>query len=610
MNMTVDFTIYTKVIRFILYFSLSIFCSTTRNRANGFILSSLSIQSLTFPRVTTTSLQHAKHFSQHADQLFSYPRNETTTFFNKDGCEKNDFRQIATRKKHSSVPHHYSRRSSIQKLTKSFHAGIIGTLSFTTIDAALWSKSNVAYARGLVRFPCTEENGILQNTYHFMRAGSSLLEEEDVLSSNPLFLTNREAALSEQGQIQIEDACRKLKEDGIVPTIVRYSLAAASIDTANIVGKELKIGRDRLVPEFNFMDPRAVGKWDMLPLSLTESAIWAMDYDEAGPAGVMGRPPPNEDGTPHETLADQTVRLRQLVSVLETQYSGDTILLIFPDGTGPALLSCLIGGIPLNRCHELNFESGEIRLNVTYQNARTMLPEKPSDSYLEKLQAGRIELPKLRQNPESIVNVKDRTFQEELEKERRDKEIALAEKEKKKLLDEREKERMKQQNLEQKSLKKNQNLTMPNDNVTDDLNLLEINPVVAGTILGVIGSISLFRKDTQSQNESLNNTSMTVELQSSIVNSTSVYESDNENLSLEVEILDQIEPVETKMVSGNSSFTNTEIDVDKHSLSMSANVGSEEEKVYSKNKKIPWDPDEQDGGDDWLDMISDIMNED
>ena len=27
-----------------------------------------------------------------------------------------------------------------------------------------------------------------------------------------------------------------------------------------------------------------------------------------------GRPPPNEDSTPHETLADQVVRLRQLIS--------------------------------------------------------------------------------------------------------------------------------------------------------------------------------------------------------------------------------------------------------------------------------------------------------
>jgi broad specificity phosphatase PhoE len=84
---------------------------------------------------------------------------------------------------------------------------------------------------------------------------------------------------------QVEEACRFLAEQGILPSIVRYSLAASAMDTANMIGKELKVGRDRLVPEFTFMDPRAVGKWDMLTLSSTEAAVWAMDTDEAGAEG-------------------------------------------------------------------------------------------------------------------------------------------------------------------------------------------------------------------------------------------------------------------------------------------------------------------------------------
>lgn len=89
------------------------------------------------------------------------------------------------------------------------------------------------------------------------------------------------------------------------------------------------MGRDRLVPEFNFMDPRAIGSYDMSLFDTSFEAVWAMDVDEAGSDGIGGRPPSNEDGTPNETLADQVVRLRQLLSVLETQYSGDTILLVF-----------------------------------------------------------------------------------------------------------------------------------------------------------------------------------------------------------------------------------------------------------------------------------------
>lgn len=42
-----------------------------------------------------------------------------------------------------------------------------------------------ADARGLVQFPC--KNGLMNN-YIFMRSGQSLLEEENVFNTNPLFL--------------------------------------------------------------------------------------------------------------------------------------------------------------------------------------------------------------------------------------------------------------------------------------------------------------------------------------------------------------------------------------------------------------------------------------
>ena len=287
--------------------------------------------------------------------------------------------------------------------------------ALVTLSAAFTAGSSLfgceADARGLVRFPCNDKP--LLNTYHFMRAGSSLLEIEDVWSTNPLFLTNREAALSEQGEEEVRQACNLLKKSGLNPSIVRYSLAASSIDTANIVGAEFNIGRDRLVPEFNYLDPRAIGRWDFSPKNVTEEAVWAMDADEAGPSGRGGRPPPNEDGTPSETLSDQVVRLTNLMSVLETLYSGDEILLVFPDGTGPALLSCLIGGIPLDRVHELNFRSGEIRENVDYSSVNALMTELPSPYYSEIIQRGRRELSLLRENPDEQRNVKELKFEKE-----------------------------------------------------------------------------------------------------------------------------------------------------------------------------------------------------
>ena len=86
--------------------------------------------------------------------------------------------------------------------------------------------------------------------------------------------------------------------------------------------------------------------------------------------------------------------------VLETLYSGDTILLVFPDGTGPALLSALIAGIPLNRVHELDYEPGEARLNITMATTLALLEERQQsqdfrERYQARIDAGRVELQRL-----------------------------------------------------------------------------------------------------------------------------------------------------------------------------------------------------------------------
>lgn len=286
----------------------------------------------------------------------------------------------------------------------------------------------VAQARGLVQFPLKEP---LLNSYHFMRAGTSLLDERDIYSTNPLFLTNRDDALSPAGQEQIVNACQLLKSptNHLLPTVVRFSLAACCVDTANVVARELRLGRDRVVAEYTYLDPRAVGKWDMLSRLVAEPAVWALDNDTAGPDGTAGRPPPNEDGTPHETLSDAAVRLRQLMSVLETLYSGDTILLIFPDGTGPALLSCLMAGIPLNRVHELEFKSGELRINVTPESTLELWATKrDSPEYQETIARGRVALKQLQStSPDTIVSKMDQQIEAErieLEREYQEKKTA------------------------------------------------------------------------------------------------------------------------------------------------------------------------------------------
>jgi broad specificity phosphatase PhoE len=191
---------------------------------------------------------------------------------------------------------------------KTFFQQILTSGSFV-VSSSLTPQA--VEARGLVQFPCEAP---LFNTYHLMCAGESLLEEGDILTTNPLFLTNREAALSPKGISQVQETCHMLEENNVNPSIIKYSLAASAMDTTSIVKDALKVGQNRIIPEFTFMDPRAIGKWDMMSASETKAAVIALDELEAGTDGRGGRPPPNEDGTPNETLQDQSVRLVQLIS--------------------------------------------------------------------------------------------------------------------------------------------------------------------------------------------------------------------------------------------------------------------------------------------------------
>lgn len=148
------------------------------------------------------------------------------------------------------------------------------------INVALPQDANAEW----VQFPAKRG---LSNIYHVMRAGESLLEEDNILATNPMFLTNRENGLSPLGQEQVHEACRFMDEQGINPSVVKFTLAANAMDTADIVAMDLRVGRNRLVPEYTYMDQRGAGKWDMLPLQETQEAIWAMDVAEAGAEGLV-----------------------------------------------------------------------------------------------------------------------------------------------------------------------------------------------------------------------------------------------------------------------------------------------------------------------------------
>lgn len=151
------------------------------------------------------------------------------------------------------------RVSSRRKLLHEAGVLVAGSVSSGPFLSFFSSFSNdqdysKAGAMGLVHFPCPQ--GVLMNKYHLMRAGESGLEQQNLLSTNPLFLTNTEDGLTALGLMQVEDACSQLLANNVNPSVIKYSLASKCIDTANAVANTLLVGRNRIVPEFTFMDPR------------------------------------------------------------------------------------------------------------------------------------------------------------------------------------------------------------------------------------------------------------------------------------------------------------------------------------------------------------------
>lgn len=256
----------------------------------------------------------------------------------------------------------------------------------------------------LMKFPVDDPNTQpLKNRYHFLRAGTSELEVEGIYSTNPLFLTNRDNALSDKGYESLKGVIPLLKKTANQPTVAYHSLAANGMDTGDYIARELKLGRDRLLPEFTYLDQRGIGLWDSNEEEIVRPAVWAMDKLEAGNEGFGGKPPANTDGTPNDNLHDQFTRLRQFLSLQETRTAGETILVIFPDGTGPALLSCMIAGIPYSEVHALEFKPGELRLDITRQSVTEMYEARKDDpAYLATIEEGKEKLKELRQ-----MNAKD-----------------------------------------------------------------------------------------------------------------------------------------------------------------------------------------------------------
>ncbi|KAJ3670810.1 hypothetical protein LUZ60_008236 [Juncus effusus] len=210
-----------------------------------------------------------------------------------------------------------------------------------------------AHARGLFSMPPFR----LANRYFLVRAGESSFETAGVINTNPVGKTSVDSGLSDKGLRQAGKAALELKRIGaceddcwIWPSITQRAYQAAEI-IASVNG----INRSHIVPEYSFLDARGLGSFEGRSLgTLTE----VYESDNISPDI---KPPPTTDGTPNESVSDVFVRVTQLMSILETQYSGETVIIVSPDSDNLTVLQAGLTGLDLRRHNSLFFSPGEVR---------------------------------------------------------------------------------------------------------------------------------------------------------------------------------------------------------------------------------------------------------
>ncbi|XP_074564194.1 uncharacterized protein LOC141820723 [Curcuma longa] len=230
---------------------------------------------------------------------------------------------------------------------------LLAVLTAPLLHRALVPRSP-ARARGLFRMPPPR----LANRYFLVRAGESVYESHGVLRTNPVAKTSVDSGLSVEGARQAARAALELNRLGACDEScwIWPSITQRAYQAAEIIASANGVDRSRIVPEFSFLDARGLGAFEGRSLGSINKVY---ESDNISPDN---KPPPVDDGTPNESVADVFVRVTQLMSILETQYSADTVIIVSPDSDNLSVLQAGLIGLDLRRHSDLSFSPGEVRL--------------------------------------------------------------------------------------------------------------------------------------------------------------------------------------------------------------------------------------------------------
>lgn len=262
-------------------------------------------------------------------------------------CHARQTQQEGPNKDHTTVKP--TRRAFL-----SYTAFLLGGTTLAGLGTAALVKPPPT-AAALVQFPTT----YLRNTYYLVRSGTSYSEERNLTATNPVWKQSGAASLTQAGRVMVvRETLPKLEALGACDEgcWLWPSMTQGSYQTAEALAEGLNLGRSRIVPEYSFLDKRGLGALEDLPLDRTRLQVAEGDAKDS-----KWRPLPNTDGTPNESMEDVLVRVRQLLSITETQYYGEVILIISPDSYNLSALQAAVLGIDLRSHLEYEMAPGEVR---------------------------------------------------------------------------------------------------------------------------------------------------------------------------------------------------------------------------------------------------------
>lgn len=252
----------------------------------------------------------------------------------------------------------YHRKKSVKvlacQLPQFSRRDILRILVAASITPTLLPESSEA-VNGLHIFPLREP---LTNTYYLMRACETKSDAAKITAVNPVDkLSIEKLGLTRAGVDNAILAARALSNAGITEdSWIWPSVTISAFETAEIIASQLRVRRDRIVPEFSFLDARGVGSLEGKPVSVVQNILVEHDKEDSS-----WRPEPGEDGTPNDSAEDVFVRVRQLISKLETQYFGQDILIVSPDSDILSIWQAAVSGFPLRQHMTFGYSSGEVR---------------------------------------------------------------------------------------------------------------------------------------------------------------------------------------------------------------------------------------------------------